>query len=159
MKIYVKKDKALKLLGEGKVYSKKDLMLKEEDGNNALIGDGTPNDGKVNGISGMETATNKELASHPAEDGVSFDLDSLTNSGQKLKGDGISMTMTQDQLKANKPQLSNMAQQMPGAEVKIMRNQPNMQMSSVTPRKVMDEMRANSVPFTKSELTEFLKSL
>ena len=40
-----------------------------------------------------------------------------------------------------------------------MRNQPNMQMSSVTPRKVMDEMRDNSVPFTKSELTEFLKSL
>ena len=159
MKVYVKKDNGLKLLGEGKVYSRKDLVLKEQDGENALIGDGTPDDGKVNGVSGMETATNKELTSHPAEDGVSFGLDSLSNSGQKLKGDGISMTMTQDQLRNNKPQISNMANQMPGAEVKIMRNQPSMQMSSVAPRKVMDEMRANSVPFTKSELTEFLKNL
>jgi hypothetical protein len=31
--------------------------------------------------------------------------------------------------------------------------------NSVTPRKVMDEMRANSVPFTKTELTKFLKSI
>ena len=157
MKVYVKKDSVLKLLGEGKVYSKKDLVLKEE--NTPLIGDATPNDEKVNGVSGLETSANKQLSSHPAEDGVSVGLDSLTNSGQKLKGDGVSLKMTQDQLKNNKPQLANMAQQMPGAEVTIMRNQPNMQMSSVTPRKVMDEMRANAVPFTKSELTEILNSL
>ena len=31
--------------------------------------------------------------------------------------------------------------------------------ASVDSRKVMDEMRENSVPFTKSELTEFLKNL
>ena len=159
MKVYVKKDKALKLLGEGKVYSKKDLVLKEGNTNNPLIGDATPNDEKVNGVSGLETVANQQLSSHPAEDGVSVGLDSLTNSGQKLKGDGVSLTMTQDELKGNKPQLSSIAQQMPGAEVRIMRNQPTMQVSSVAPKKVMDEMRENSVPFTKEEMTEFLKSL
>lgn len=158
MKVYVKKDKALKLLGEGKIYSKKDLVLKE-DNNNPLIGDATPSDERINGVSGLETAANQQLTSHPAEDGVSVGLDSLSNSGQKLKGDGISFKMTQDQLKANKAQVSNMAQQMPGAEVTIMRNNNNMQLSSVTPKKVMDEMRENSIPFTKAELTEFLKNL
>ena len=38
MKVYVKKDKALKLLGEGKIYSKKDLVLREFNaGGNSVV--------------------------------------------------------------------------------------------------------------------------
>ena len=46
MKIYVKKDKVLKLLGEGKVYSKKDLLLREDDSNGGTDTITLSNDGE-----------------------------------------------------------------------------------------------------------------
>ena len=38
-------------------------------------------------------------------------------------------------------------------------NSSGMMNSSVTPKKVMDEMRKNSVPFSKKELSNFLSTL
>lgn len=160
MKVYTKKNNGLRLLGEGMVFSKGQLMLKEADGdngNNALIGSATPKDEEVNGASGLETKANQELADHPQEDGVVTGLENITKSGQELKGNGVTLRMSQDELSKNKGSLDSMAQQIPGANVVIMRNQKLA--AHKTPRKVMDEMRANSVPFTKTELTKFLKSI
>jgi hypothetical protein len=56
----------------------------------------------------------------------------------------------------NDPRLTQLMQQ--NAKNGYSTNVQNIN-ASVESRKVMDEMRANSIPFTKSELTEFLKSL
>ena len=163
MKVYVKKDKVLRLLGEGKVYSKKDLVLKEMTGGEPLIGDVTANDEQLQGSTGLENAVNKQVATHPAADGFSTELGNLkqSNSSQQ-KGNGV-MSFTQDQLKDpnTKKLIDNAATTNPNMQVNIMKgNSANgVQLASVAPKKVMDEMRENSIPFTKSELTEFLKSL
>ena len=74
MKILVKKDNGLVNIGEGKIYSKSQLRLNEDD-ENALIGDATPNDENVSGTGSLQTTVDKELTSHPQEDGVSVGPD------------------------------------------------------------------------------------
>lgn len=157
MKILVKRNNGLLNLGEGRIYSKSQLRL-NEDVENALIGDATPNDEKVSGTGSLQTTVNKELTAHPQEDGVSVGLDSLNNSGQKLKGDGTNIKMSQQQLAQNKTQISNLAAQMPGAQLTIMRGNGVIN-NSVAPRKVLDELRKNSIPFTKKELHKFLREI
>ena len=157
MNILVKKNNQLVNLGEGRIYSKSQLRL-NEDGENALIGDATPNDEKVSGTGSLQTTVNKEFTEHPQEDGVSIGLDALNNSGQKLKGDGTNIKMSQQQLAQNKAQISNLAAQMPGAQLTIMRGNGVIN-NSVAPRKVLDELRKNSIPFTKKELYNFLREL
>ena len=150
MKILVKKNNKLMSLGEGKIYSKSQLTLKED---NELIGDATPNDEKIAGTGALTTTVNKELTSHPQEDGVSVGLDSLNNSTQRLKGDGTNIKMTQQQLAQNKAQISNLATQMPGAQLTIMRG------NGIKNESRIIEMRKNSIPFTKKELHKFLMDL
>ena len=172
MKIYVKKDKALKLLGEGKVYSKKDLVLKEEDNtNDASLGS---NVGSSNGKPLQFDATNGQNATSASQiekniANISSKSSSIPNKQARLDIGDVNWRTT-----------PNINKNEPGADVDITA-QGNTQQDinkavdqaskvraggvvmplnqSVTPRKVMDEMRANSVPFTKEEMTEFLKSL
>ena len=47
----------------------------------------------------------------------------------------------------------------PNMQVNVMNDDKVQLAAHKTPKKVMDEMRENSVPFTKEEMTEFLKSL
>jgi len=162
MKVYVKKDKMLKLLGEGKVFSKKDLVLKES------------------GVSGFErsaanvSAAARDAATKLAANGnltdVTGSADDITlgngNSANGVSQDPVittdvkspqSIQQTQNILnRMNPTEKSNL-------DVKFVdgTKQRNgaMENSSVASKKTMDEMRENSIPFTKSELTEFLKSI
>ena len=165
MKVYVKKDKALKLLGEGKVYSKKDLILKEEDLNGGtdtitLTNDGegidkkTPPSEMANDIKNELPKVNaggKPVQFNVSPDdiaGVTPNTQLTQNSTQAPPSVNVSM---------NDPRLTQMMQQ--NAKNGYSTNVVKPINSSVESRKVMDEMRENSIPFTKSELTEFLKSL
>ena len=159
MKVYIKKDKALKLLGEGKVYSKKDLILKEQD-DNKLVADASSNDESFGGVSNAEKAIDTTLQKNPTADAASTDMASLGPKQNVGNGQGVVIRTNQVDFEKNRGAFSNMAQRMPNAELQVDRGdgvQPLV--AHKTPRKVMDEMRENSVPFTKSELTEFLKSL
>ena len=165
MKIYVKKDKALKLLGEGRIFTKKDLILKEEDLNGGtdtitLTNDGEGTDKKTP-PNEMANDIKKELpkvnaGGKPVQFNVSpDDVAGVTpntqlshNSTQAPPSVNVSM---------NDPRLTQMMQQ--NAKNGYSTNVVKPINSSVDSRKVMDEMRENSVPFTKSELTEFLKNL
>jgi hypothetical protein len=166
MKVYVKKDKVLKLLGEGKVFSKKDLVLREFGGDNncgsdtiTLTNDGEGSDKKTS-PNELATDIKKELpkvnaGGKPVQFNVSPDdvagvtpnTQASQNSTQAPPSVNVSM---------NDPRLTQLMQQ--NAKNGYSTNVQNIN-ASVESRKVMDEMRANSIPFTKSELTEFLKSL
>jgi hypothetical protein len=62
-------------------------------------------------------------------------------------------------------ELDKISKDLPAAKIVYDKNaggngvQPMRLAAHKTPRRVMDEMRANSVPFTKTELTKFLKSI
>jgi hypothetical protein len=162
MKVYVKKDKALKLLGEGKVYSKKDLVLKEQDGENALIGDVTSNDEQLQGATGLQNAVNKKSAENPAADGWSAELGNLNQGGGSAQQNGngvIQLTKSQLAQPQTKQMLDRTRITNPNMQVNVMNDDKVQLAAHKTPKKVMDEMRENSVPFTKKEMTEFLKSL
>ena len=165
MKIYVKKDKALKLLGEGRIFTKKDLILKEEDLNGGtdtitLTNDGEGTDKKTP-PNEMANDIKKELpkvnaGGKPVQFNVSpDDVAGVTPNTQ------LSQNSTQAppsvNVSMNDPRLTQMMQQ--NAKNGYSTNVVKPINSSVDSRKVMDEMRENSVPFTKSELTEFLKNL
>jgi hypothetical protein len=162
MKVYVKKDKALKLLGEGRIFTKKDLILKEDTGISASL---NPEGGDVNANQAQTASSNifNHVPSATATTLQSDDVNGVT-APMLSQNDPASDVTHEIPLKdANASAIQAAAKQ--GGTIKIVKQQPQqnnslgLQNSSVTPRKVMDEMRENSVPFTKSELTEFLKNL
>ena len=159
MKVYVKKDKVLKLLGEGKVYSKKELMLKE-DGITAMVGKKDAPAGNLVNQARQTINTNSNVDSVyiPTEANSSMpgaDKRMVANNMQDT-----TLKTTSDKLNSNE---LNKASQMgvEGMEVTKPNNSGTQSNSfeSIKSRKVMDEMRKNSIPFTKSELTRFLKTI
>ena len=157
MKVYVKKDKGLKLLGEGKVYSKKELMLKEAVGNVAYA----PN------LSTAATTANQQAAKTPANKVQMISGGDLGNKNGQKRDVKVGFNTHDVNARHEVEQMVNKSDNPDDIDI-LMDTNPLTQSSdgsttldtnSVTPRKVMDEMRANSVPFTKSELTAFLKSL
>jgi len=163
MKVYVKKDSVLKLLGEGKVYSKKDLVLREMDGdntNNDTVSINLAPDNKNTSISDLsrnaQTArTQVNAAGKQVVGDVNIeDMEGISQPTIGPNDPGSDMFVTaQDSSAPAIRQAGVAAANGKISNVRIPLNQ------SVTSKKVMDEMRANSVPFTKSELTEFLNSL
>ena len=156
MKVYVKKDKALKLLGEGKVYSKKQLMLKEG-GITAMVGKNDAPAGNLVNQARQTINTNSNVDSVyiPTEANSSMpgaDKRMVANNMQDT-----TLQTTSDKLNSNE---LNKASQMGVEGMEVTKpNNSGTSFESIKSRKVMDEMRANSVPFTKSELTAFLNSL
>ena len=165
MKVYVKKDKALKLLGEGRIFSKKDLLLKEEDLNGGTDTITLTNDGE---------GTDKKATPNEMADDIKKELPKVNAGGKPVQfnvsPDDVAGVTPNTQLSQNStqappsvnvsmndPRLTQMMQQ--NAKNGYSTNVVKPINSSVDSRKVMDEMRENSVPFTKSELTEFLKNL
>lgn len=156
MKVYVKKDKGLKLLGEGKVYSKKDLLLKEAVGNVPYA----PN------LSTAAMKANQQAAETPANKVQMISGGDLGNKNGQKRDVKVGFNTHDPNARHEVEQMVNRSDNPDGIDI-LMDTNPLTQSSdgstldtnSVTPRKVMDEMRANSVPFTKSELTAFLKSL
>ena len=161
MKIYVKKDKVLKLLGEGKVYSKKDLLLKELNAGVKPVAAAPTNITTTGDF--FNTAAQNEH--NPALGGTSAQLGQLNNKAEKNNGEGVEFHLPSNPTGAEKEVVRNAANNSALRDATVTVGDEasgvdsNLQTNSVAPRKVMDEMRTNSVPFTKSELTEFLKSL
>lgn len=165
MKVYIKKDNALKLLGEGKVYSKKDLVLKEEDLNGGSDAITLTNDGegveKKTPPNEMANDIKKELpkvsaGGKPVQFNVSPDDVAGVTPNTQMTQNGTQAPPSVN-VSMNDPRLTQMMQQ--NAKNGYSTNVIKPINSSVESRKVMDEMRNNSVPFTKKEMTEFLKNL
>ena len=159
MKIYSKKNNGLRLLGEGRVFSKKQLVLKE-DGITAMVGkDDAPAGNLVNQArQTINTNSNVDSVYIPTEANSSApgaEKRTVSNNMQDTK-----LKTTSDNLN---PNTINKASQVgvEGVEVTKSNNSGTQSNSfeSIKSRKVMDEMRKNSIPFTKSELTRFLKTI
>ena len=166
MKVLVKTNKGLKNIGEGKIYSKKQLKLNELTGfikvapnlnNAALQARQQLNTGKVGNVesSGADVTNGQSAGSTSVSPDPTITVD--VKSPQSIKtGQSIlnKMTPTEKQntdvdfIDGSKNNTANTSS-----------NSSGMMNSSVTPKKVMDEMRKNSVPFSKKELSNFLSTL
>ena len=166
MKVLVKKSNGLVNLGEGKIYSKKALILKEVD-----------NNGDSNTITLTNSGEGTDFKSQPNElaNDAKKELNTVNASGKKMQFSvppnsvaGVTPNMSLNQNSTQSPPSVNVSQNDPRLTTLMQTNAKNgyttnivkgMQNSSVASRKVMDEMRRNSIPFTKKELHKFLTDL
>jgi hypothetical protein len=152
MEVLVKTDNGLQRLGEGKIFSKKQLKLKE--GIDAAIG-------SANGLQQAQQKAKKLINQNPSVDSASADLGKLDGQKDTSTGEGTTIQLP---INASATQLNNVQRMSnDNVEVKFTKNDTNNSSSSSTnesrKNRKLVEMRYNSVPFTKKELSSFLKSI
>lgn len=155
MEVLIKTNNGLQRLGEGKIFSKKQLKLREDI--DAAIG-------SANGLQQAQQKAKKLINQNPSVDSASADLGKLDGQKDTSSGEG---TKIQLPINASATQLNNVQQMSKNqanddVEVEFTKNDTNNSSSSTNEsrknRKLV-EMRYNSVPFTKKELSSFLKSI
>lgn len=152
---YVKKNNRLVPIGEGRLYTKKELLLRE-------FGGETNNNNKITLTSDSpqkETAdahvtkAKQELPKIPGNNAYHIDA-------EKLYG----ATPKQNPMGTNQPRQSvTVSLKDPNLPQEVRTNAANGYDTnieeSVNRKRSIDEMRRNSIPFTKKEMTRFLKSI
>ena len=155
MEVLIKTNNGLQRLGEGKIFSKKQLKLREDI--DAAIG-------SANGLQQAQEKAKKLINQNPSVDSASADLGKLDGQKDTSSGEG---TKIQLPINASATQLNNVQQMSKNqanddVEVEFTKNDTSNSSSSTNEsrknRKLV-EMRYNSVPFTKKELSSFLKSI
>lgn len=148
MEILVKTNRGLKSLGEGRVYSKKQLMLKE-DGLDANLG-------MSSSIQAAQMKAKQMMSKNPTVTSASADAGKLDGQMDSQNGEGVRLELP---VNANGKQLAQ-AQKMVSdtnaddAQITFTKNQ-----DSMTTESRLAELRVNSVPFTKTELDEMFNGI
>lgn len=158
MKILVKKNNKLMSLGEGKIFSKRQLMLKEDEHTGFLSN-------SVNIESGARDAQAMMNKNSTLTNGVDASADDATSgkkNGNSTDPEIRVNTKDQNSIKVAQHMINTMSpQERSNVDVNFFdgTKQQALQTNSVKSRKVMDEIRKNSIPFTKKELSNFLMEL
>lgn len=148
MEILVKTNRGLKSLGEGRVYAKKQLILKE-DGLDANLG-------MSSSIQAAQMKAKQMMSKNPTVTSASADAGKLDGQMDSQNGEGVRLELPVD---ANGKQLAQ-AQKMVSdtnaddAQITFTKNQ-----DSMTTESRLAELRVNSVPFTKTELDEMFNGI
>lgn len=162
MKIMVKTDKGLRTLGEGRIYSKSQLRLIESS-NIGMPSNSGFLDNSVDIANGAQEA-DKIMNGNSTLNSVNVSGDDAT-SGKKAGNspDTVLNVNTKDpnSIKTTQSMMNNLSPlQKSNTDIRYYNGTKQQALqSSVEPKKVMDEMRENSISFTKKELSEFLNSL
>lgn len=152
MQVLVKNGDRLYSLGEGKIYSKKQVKLKE--GLDASIG-------TANGLQQAQMKAKNAMA-QPNVTSASGDLGKMDGQNDSNTGEGVKIQLP---VNASTQQLNNVQSMAKNSanddmEVEFVKNDAstnNGTNESIQNKKLV-EMRRNSVPFTKKELSDFLAS-
>ena len=149
METFVKKNDKLVRIGEGMLLKKGEILLKEEV---------TANGGTANGI---QQAQMKARQIMNKNSGVVDSVVTKAGDTDNQKDKGEDITVSAD-VNASPGQLTNIAKQLPdNANLKFYdrnKNNGNDGTTSTNESRIV-ELRRNSVPFSKNELTKFLKSI
>lgn len=155
MKIFVKKDNGLKQLGEGRIYSKSQLKLNEfTNGKVSLTLN--PNGQDVR-ASSVQTSAQNMLHQVPQATAVTVQADDIdgvtapTFSASDPRNDTVQNITAKN---ATSAAVQNAAKN--GGTIQITKDDP--QDNNLGESRII-EMRRNSIPFTKKELSNFLNSL
>ena len=149
METFVKKNNKLVRIGEGKLLKKGEILLKEEV---------TANGGEANGI---QQAQMKARQIMNKNSGVVDSVVTKAGDTDNQKDKGEDITVSAD-VNSSPGQLTNIAKQLPdNANLKFYdrnKNNGNDGTTSTNESRIV-ELRRNSVPFSKNELTRFLKNI
>ena len=155
MKIFVKKDNGLKQLGEGRIYSKSQLKLNEfTNGKVSLTLN--PNGQDVR-ASSVQTSAQNMLHQVPQATAVTVQADDIdgvtapTFSPSDPRNDTVQNITAKN---ATSAAVQNAAKN--GGTIQITKDDP--QNNGLGESRII-EMRRNSIPFSKKELSNFLNSL
>lgn len=149
MKIWQKRDNGLIFLGEGSIFSKKQLRLKE---------DVDANIGTASGIQQAQAKAKQLMNKNPSVTTASADAGKMDGQNDASTGEGMSINVP---VNANGQQLAAVQQMTKdqGADdvqVKFTKDDTS---SDTTNESRVANLRNNSVPFTKAEMSAFLNSL
>lgn len=144
MKTYVKKNGVLNFVGEGRLYTKNELLLKE---------DIDANLGSADSIQQAQMKAKKQMNQNAGVTSASIEAGKADGQVDTQSGEGIKLEVP---VNATGKQLSQ-AQKMTkdngsdDAQITFTKEDPNS-----TNESRLYEMRMNSVPFTKRELSRLL---
>ena len=152
MQVIIKKNNKLVKLGEGRIYSKSQLKLNELNGIDANIG-------TANGIQQAQMKAKQLMNQNAGVTSASADAGKLDNQNDTQGGEGVELRVP---INATGPQLAQaqrMVKDQGSDDAQITFTKPQTSMDNGLGESKIVEMRRNSIPFSKKELSSFLNSL
>lgn len=155
MKILVKRDNGLKNLGEGRMFSKSQLKLNEF--NNGV----QANIGQANGIQQAQMKAKQLMNRNPSVTSASSDAGKLDGQNDQQSGEGLELKVPVNATGQQLAQAQNMVknQSADDAQITFTKPQDSSSLNNGMSESRITEMRRNSIPFSKEELSNFLNSL
>ena len=152
MQVLVKKGDKLLKLGEGRIYSKSELKLNEVNGFDANIG-------QANGIQQAQMKAKQLMNQNAGVTSASADAGKLDGQKDTQGGEGIELKVPVNANGQQLAQAQRMVKDQGADDAQITFTKPQDSSSFGTNESKIMEMRKNSIPFTKKELSSFLNSL
>ena len=152
MQVLVKKGDKLLKLGEGRIYSKSELKLNELNGFDANIG-------QANGIQQAQMKAKQLMNQNAGVTSASADAGKLDGQKDTQGGEGIELKVPVNANGQQLAQADRMVKNQGADDAQITFTKPQDSSSFGTNESKIVEMRKNSIPFTKKELSSFLNSL
>jgi len=147
---YVKRNNKLVPIGEGRVYKKSNLILKE-DGNGV-----DANIGTANGIQQAQMKAKQLMNKNAGVTSASLDAGKADGQTDSQSGEGVKLELPINATGKQLAQAQRMTKDQSADDTQITFKKDS---NSTTNESRIFEMRRNSIPFTKKEMTRFLKSL
>ena len=155
MRILVKENNRLKDLGEGQLFSKGQLKLNE-------LGDIQANIGQANGIQQAQMRAKQLMNQNAGVTSASADAGKIDGQNDMQSGEGLELKIPVNATGQQLAQAQRMTKDQGADDAQITFTKPQSPSSSMNnglgESKIM-EMRKNSIPFTKKELSSFLNSI
>jgi hypothetical protein len=151
METFVKKDNKLVRIGEGRLFKKGELSLIKEDGIDANI------DG-ANGIQQAQMKAKQLMNKNPGVTSASSDAGKLDAQKDSNSGEGLELKVPVNATGNQLAQAQRMTKDQSADDAKITFTKETPSDGMTSESKIV-EMRKNSVPFSKKELTNFLRKL
>ena len=149
MKVFKKTNNdSLKYIGEGVVFSKSQVRLNE-----AI----DANIGMANGIQQAQMKAKRLMNQNPSVKSASADAGKLDGQNDANSGEGIKLELPINASGQQLAQAQRMAKDQSADDAQITFTKDNP--SSGTNESRIVEMRKSAIPFTKKEMTKFLKEL
>lgn len=154
MKVLVKKNNKLINLGEGRIYSKSQLKLNELNGIDANIG-------TANGVQQAQMKAKQLMNQNASVTSASADAGHLDGQNDSQSGEGLNLQVPINATGKQLAQAQHMIKDQSADDAQITftkQENPSSLNNGMSESKIV-EMRKNSIPFTKKELSSFLATL
>jgi hypothetical protein len=152
METFVKKNDKLVRIGEGKLLKKGEILLREENGVDANIG-------TANGIQQAQMKAKQLMNRNPGVNSASADAGKIDGQNDANSGEGIKLEVPVNATGKQLAQAQRMTKDQNADDAQITFTKDNGNNGTSTNESRIVELRRNSVPFSKNELTRFLKNI